>query len=200
MGSKEAWAGYRVDGDGNVLVPLRDDGNRLSAVYRLNESGSAEILAGTGDDKGLHHVIGGQISKDPEQPILMADDLFSAIELNRLMKKPVVWAIKSENLVAVGKNLRRFNPDRKIFIAAMDVHMAIVNIPRDHAKNAASAIEADLLFPPLSDLDKKRNRVSFGDMLKSGQVEAVQKAIEAAGIDREDKKRKRPTGHVRGIE
>src|SRR5690606_33146931 len=157
--------------------PLRDGGNRLSAVYRVNESGSVETLAGTGDDKGLHHVIGGRVSKNPDDPILMADDLISAIELNRLTEKPVVWTVNSENLEAVGKTLRRFNPNRKIVIAAMDAHMAVENKPLDHAKKAVASIEADLLYPPLSDQDKKRNKISFGDILKSGQIDVVKTAL-----------------------
>lgn len=145
-------------------------------------------MVGTGSDKGLHHVIGGRISKDPDDPILIADDLISAIELNRLTKKPVVWAVTSENLEAVGKTLRRFNPDRKIVIAAIDAHMAVENKPLDHAKKAAVAINADLLYPPLSDQDKKRNKMSLGDMLKSGQIDAVKNALKIAGIDRKGKK------------
>ncbi|WP_404424230.1 TraI/MobA(P) family conjugative relaxase [Thalassospira australica] len=200
MGSYKAWAGFRVDDTGNVLIPLRDCGNRLSAVYRINEKGSVETLGGTGDDKGLHHVIGGRISKDPDDPILMADDLISAIELNRLTKKPVVWAVKSENLEAVGKTLRRFNPDRKIVIAAMDAHMAVENKPLDHAKKAAIAIDADLLSPPLSDQDKKRNYMSFGDMLKSGQIDGVKTSLKKVGIDGDDKPLNRQKGRAQEIE
>lgn len=200
MGTEKAWAGFRVDDAGNVLIPLRDGGNRLSAVYRINGNGSVESLVGTGDDTGLHHVIGGRVSKNPDDPILMADDLTSAIELNRLTKKPVVWAVKPENLEAVGKTLRKFNPDRKIVIAAMDAHMAVENKARVHAQKAASAIKADLLFPPLSDLDKKRNSMSFGDVLKSGQIDVVRTALQKVEIVGVEKPRKRQKGKARGIE
>ena len=199
MGTEKAWAGFRVDDAGNVLIPLRDGGNRLAAVYRVNESGSVETLVGTGSDKGLHHVIGERISKDPDDPILIADDLISAIELNRLTNKPVVWSVKSENLAAVGKTLRRFNPDRKIVIAAMDAHMAVENKPMVHAKKAAIAIDADLLSPPLSDQDKKRNKMSFGDILKTGKIDAVKNALKTAGVDGDDTTRKRQKDHTRGI-
>ncbi|UKV13301.1 hypothetical protein L6172_14725 [Thalassospiraceae bacterium SW-3-3] len=200
MGTEKAWADFRVDDAGNILIPLRDGGNRLSAVFRVNENGSVETLASTGGNNGLHHVIGGRISKDPEEPILMADDLTSAIELNRLTKKPVVWAVKPENLEAVGKTLRSFNPDRKIVIAAMDAHMAVENKARVHAQKAASAIKADLLCPPLSDQDKKRNSMSFGDVLKSGKINEVKTALKKVGIVGVEKTRKPQKGKARGID
>ncbi|MDP2699922.1 TraI/MobA(P) family conjugative relaxase [Thalassospira sp.] len=190
IGSVEAWRGYRVDQDGNVLVPLRGGGNRLAAVYRLDSSGTGEIIAGAGGDKGLHHVVGGRISKDKDEPILIADDLTSAIELNRITKKPVVWSIDSENLKAVGESLRRLHPDRNILFAAMDAHMAIDNRPLAHAKQAASAINGDVMLPPLSDQDRKRNSMSFADLLKSGQIEAVRTALKEAGIEGDGKKKK----------
>ncbi len=200
MGSEKAWAGFRVDDAGNVLIPLRDAGNRLSAVHRVNNSGYVETQAGVGGVQGLHHIIGGALSKDPEVPILLADDLVSAIELNRLTKKPVVWAVKSENLEVVGKNLRRLNPDRKIVIAATDAHMAIENKPLDQARKAAEASGADMLYPPLSDPDKKQNKMSFGDLIRSGQTKAVKAALKKAGIDGKDKKQKRSRSQGQAID
>jgi phage/plasmid primase-like uncharacterized protein len=112
LGTAKAWANYRVDEDGKVLVPLRDSGNRLCAIYRIDKDGSGEMLAGPGNDKGLHHVVGGKLSRNPKEPILIADDLVSAIELNRLTGKPAVWAVKAENLKAVAEIFRRFNRQR----------------------------------------------------------------------------------------
>lgn len=200
MGSEKAWAGFRVDGAGNVLIPLKDAGNRLSAVQRVNNSGYVETLVGVGSVQGLHHVIGGALSKDPDDPILMTDDLISAIELNRLTKKSVVWAVKSENLEIVGKNLRRHNPDRKIVIAATDAHMAIENRPLDQARKAVMVSGADLLYPPLSDPDKKQNKMSFGDLIKSGQTKAVKAALKKAGIDVENKKKRRSRSQGQAID
>lgn len=200
MGSVKAWAGFRVDGAGNVLIPLKDAGNRLSAVQRVNNSGYVETLVGVGSVQGLHHVIGGALSKDPDDPILMTDDLISAIELNRLTKKSVVWAVKSENLEIVGKNLRRHNPDRKIVIAATDAHMAIENRPLDQARKAVMVSGAVLLYPPLSDPDKKQNKMSFGDLIKSGQTKAVKAALKKAGIDVENKKKRRSRSQGQAID
>lgn len=102
----------------------------------------------------------------------------------------MVWAVKAENLKAVAEIFRCFNPKHQIVIAATDAHMAIENKPLEHAKKAAVAIDADLLPPPLSDQDKKHNNMSFGDLLKSGQIEAVKTALANAGINGEERKRK----------
>ncbi|AUG55274.1 TraI/MobA(P) family conjugative relaxase [Thalassospira marina] len=129
LGSAKAWAQYRVDQDGKVLIPLRDSGNRLAALYRIDTDGSGKMITGPGSDNGLHHVVGGKLSKNPKEPILIADDLVSAIELNRLTGKPVVWAVKAENLKAVAENLRKFNPKHELVIAATDAHVAKENRP-----------------------------------------------------------------------
>ncbi|WP_417814510.1 TraI/MobA(P) family conjugative relaxase [Thalassospira alkalitolerans] len=195
MGTERAWSGFRVDGEGNTLIPLRDGGNRLSGVYRVSPSGSVETLAGTGGIKGAHHIVGGRISKDPTEPILIADDLTSAIELNRHTRKPVVWAVNSENLKAVGENIRRYNPDREILFAAMDAHMAKENIPLDLAREAAQAIKVEVLVPPLSEHDKKRNSMSFGDLLKGSDRSKVSDTLRSVGIKQKQKDTK-PTQKV----
>tara|TARA_R110001583_G_scaffold87175_1_gene227782 strand:+ start:1132 stop:4281 length:3150 start_codon:yes stop_codon:yes gene_type:complete len=182
LGTAKAWAGYRVDEDGKVLVPLRDSGNRLCAIYRIDKDGSGEILAGPGDDKGVHHVVGGSLSRNQKEPILIADDLISAIELNRLTQKPVVWAVKAENLKPVAENLRRFMPKHRIVIAATDAHVAKENRPMALAKEAAEAVKAKLLVPPLSDNDRKRNVMSFGEMLRQNGVDQLRKPLQKSGL------------------
>ena len=182
MGTAKAWANYRVDEAGNVLVPLRDSGNRLCAIYRIDKDGSGEILAGPGDDKGLHHVVGSKLSRNPKEPILIADDLVSAIELNRLTQKPVVWAVKAENLKPVAENLRRFNPKHQIVIAATDAHMAKENRPIELAQEAANAVGATLVVPPSSQHDRARNVTSFGEILRHGKTSQVEKTLYKAGL------------------
>jgi phage/plasmid primase-like uncharacterized protein len=182
MGRKAAWAGFRVDTNGNVLIPLRDGGNRLSAVYKINQDGSSQTLAGGGSDKGLHHVVGGPLSNDKKEPILIADDLVSAIELNRLTKKPVVWSVHSENLEDVGKTLRRYHPDRKIVIAATDAHMASKNQPLENAKRAAEHIMGDIVLPPLGDLERKRKLMTFGEVLRAGEKISVKAVLSKVGV------------------
>jgi phage/plasmid primase-like uncharacterized protein len=161
MGTAKAWAGYRVDEDGKVLIPLRDGGNRLVAIYQIDADGSGEMLAGPGNDKGLHHVVGGKLSRNPKEPILITDDFISAIELNRLTQKPVVWAVKAENLKAVAEIMRRFNPEHQIIIAATDVHMTKENQRMALAKEAAKAVNGTVAIPQLSEDKRKRNIMLF---------------------------------------
>jgi phage/plasmid primase-like uncharacterized protein len=182
LGTAKAWAAYRMDEDGKVLVPLRDSGNRLCAIYRIDKDGSGEILAGPGDEKGVHHVVSGRLSRNPKEPVLIADDLVSAIELNRLTQKPVVWAVKAENLKPVAENIRRFNPKHQIVIAATDAHMAKENRTMKMAIEATSVVNGTLLIPPLSEDDKKRNAMTFGEMLPRKSIIQVTKALNNAGV------------------
>jgi phage/plasmid primase-like uncharacterized protein len=116
--------------------------------------------------------------------LLIADDLVSAIELNRLTQKPVVWAVKTENLKAVVENIRRLNPKRQIVIAVTDAYMAKENQPMELAKEAAEAVLGTLVIPPLSENDRKRNMMSFGDLLKTGNNDAVKRTMKTAGIEK----------------
>ncbi|AUG53485.1 hypothetical protein CSC3H3_12750 [Thalassospira marina] len=150
LGTAKAWAQYRVDRDGKVFIPLRDSGNRLAALYRINTDGSGEMITGPGNDKGLHHIVGGKLSKNPKEPILIADDLVSAIELNRQTGKPVVWAVTTENLKAVAENLRQFNSKHEIVIAATDAHMTRENWSLCLPQQAFKAINGTLIVPPLA--------------------------------------------------
>ncbi|WP_114090650.1 TraI/MobA(P) family conjugative relaxase [Thalassospira profundimaris] len=129
LGTAKAWAQYRVDKDGKVLIPLRDGGNRLVALYQVDADGSGEMSTGPGSDNGLHHVVGGKLPKNPKEPILIADDLVSALELNRLTEKPVVWTVTTENLKAVAETVRRFNPKHEIVIAASDAYPEEISKP-----------------------------------------------------------------------
>jgi phage/plasmid primase-like uncharacterized protein len=160
-----------------MLIPLRDGGNRLAAIYQIDADGSGDMLTGPGSEKGLHHVVGGKLSNNPKDPILIADDLVSAIELNRLTGKPVVRAVKLENLKAVAETVRRFNPEHGIVIAATDAHIAKENRPIALAKEAAEAVKGKLLMPPLSEDDKEGVLMSFGQLLKSGNTTSVRKTF-----------------------
>jgi phage/plasmid primase-like uncharacterized protein len=182
MGSATAWAGYRLDQDGKVLVPLKDSGNRLCAIYQMDQDGSGEMLTGPGDDKGLHHIVGGRLSKNSKEPVLIADDFISAIELNRLTGKAVVWAVKAENLKAVAETLRRFNPKREIVVAATDAHMTKENRPMALAKEAAKAVNGTLVVPPLSENDRKRNVISFGELLLHKDTRQVSEILHKTGL------------------
>ncbi len=123
LGTAKVWAQYRIDQNGKVLIPLRDGGNRLAALYQVDADGSDEMITGPGSDKGLHHVVSGKLSKSPKEPIMIADDLVSAIELNRQTGKPVVWTVTTENLKAVAETIRRLNPKHEIVVVAADAHM-----------------------------------------------------------------------------
>ena len=98
------------------------------------------------------------------------------------MGKPVVWAVKAENLKAVAENLRRFNPERKIVIAATDAPMAKGNRPIELAQEAANAVRATLVVPPSSQHDRARNVTSFGEILRHGKTSQVEETLYKAGL------------------
>ncbi|MEQ5777112.1 relaxase/mobilization nuclease domain-containing protein [Thalassospira sp. NFXS8] len=178
LDTTKAWAQYRIDQNGKVLIPLRDSGNRLAALYRVDTDGSGDMITGPGSDKGLHHVVGGKLSKSPKEPIIIADDLVSAIELNRQTGKPVVWTVTTENLKAVAETIRRLNPKHEIVIAATDAHMTKENRPMTLAKEAAEAVKAKLLVPPLSEDARKGNVTSFGEILRQTGANQVRKSLQ----------------------
>ena len=182
LGTTKAWTNYRIDENGKVLIPLRDGGNRLAALYQVDSDGTGDMITGPGSDKGLHHVIGGTLSNNPKDPILIADDLVSAIELNRLTGKPVVWAVKAENLKAVAENLRRFMPKHRIVIAATDAHMAKENRPMALAQEAAKAVKGTLVVPPFSEGGRKQNVMTFGELLLNKNTRQVSEILHETGL------------------
>ncbi len=199
LGAVGVWRGYRVDDEGNILVPLRDGGNRLSGVYRIDQGGSGEMVAGAGNDKGLHHIVGGRISKDKNEPILITDDFATAVEINRLTKKPVVWSVGSANLKAVAENMRRKDQDRPILIAATDAHMAVNNLTLQNALEAAEAVKGEVVRPPLTDNDMKRNLMTLGELVRDGSAKRVVDHLKASGLEQAQAKPNKGKGVDRGM-
>ncbi|OSQ34503.1 hypothetical protein, partial [Thalassospira sp. MCCC 1A01428] len=124
----------------------------------------------------------GTLTRNPKEPILIADDLVSAIELNRLTQKPVVWAVKAEDLEAVAENLRRFMPKHHIVIAATDAHMPKENSSKELAKETANSVNGRLIFPLFSKNDREQNIITLGEMLRQNNTKQVSKMLHKANL------------------
>lgn len=190
LGDVGAWRSFRVDDKENVLVPLRDAGNRLNGVFRVGKNGDGELLGGAGAQAGVRHVIGDRIAKGQKDPVIVADDLISAVALNKISGLSVVWTPGADHLDAVVKDLQRSNKDTPVFVAASDSHMAKDNASLRLATEAAKMADGKVLRPPLTDRDKQENRTTFADLLAANKRADVVRVLREAGALQDKKPKK----------
>lgn len=171
----------RLDDKGNLLVPLRDVGGRLSAVQVVSPDGAVIARHGQDDRPGVFHVVGDR-AKFRRGPLVVAADYASATALHHATGRPVACALDDEALQPVAEALRRRYRDREMVIAATDTHMAKENRSLHLAEAAVQSVDGTLLRPPLDDKAKKQGLSSFGDLAAAGSMEAIRRAVHGTSL------------------
>jgi hypothetical protein len=111
-------AGTRLDDTGNLLLPLRDSSLRLAGVMAVDGAGKTQYRV---DDVGsqetpapLFHVLGGWLGRDGKAPMVVTDNLETAVKLHRETKATVVYA--ADDIESVTKSLQKRFPQRPMHL------------------------------------------------------------------------------------
>jgi phage/plasmid primase-like uncharacterized protein len=111
-------AGTRLDDTGNLLLPLRDSSLRLAGVMAVDGAGKTQYRV---DDVGsqetpapLFHVLGGWLGRDGKAPMVVTDNLETAVKLHRETKATVVFA--ADDIESVTRSLQERFPQRPMHL------------------------------------------------------------------------------------
>ena len=163
--------GLKLDENGNLLVPMRDEKGFLWNLQVIKEDGTKRFLKG-GRKTGLMHVIG-----EGNGPLLIAEGYATAASLEKATGRQVAIGFDAGNLGPVAEALRAKEPERTLVIAADDDHGKERNAGLARAQIAAEAVKAELIVPPLTEAEKAKGLTDFNDIARERGPEALEKLL-----------------------
>lgn len=123
--------GCRINGKGNLIVPLFDKDGKLWNVQEIHADGHKPFLPG-GRVSACFFMI-GQIGR-PDQVICIAEGYATGASIHEATGHATVVAFNSGNIDKVGKEIRALHPHaRLVYCADDDSH----SVPPDAGKKAA---------------------------------------------------------------
>jgi antirestriction protein ArdC/phage/plasmid primase-like uncharacterized protein len=176
--------GLKVDENGNLLVPMRDEKGFLWNLQVIREDGTKRFLKG-GRKTGLMHVIG-----DGNGPLLIAEGYATAASLEKATGRQVAVAFDAGNLGPVAEALKAKEPERALVIAADDDHGKERNAGLARAREAAEAVKAELIVPPLTEAEKAKGLTDFNDIARERGPEALKAHLALLVQDKAPEKQK----------
>jgi putative DNA primase/helicase len=167
--------GARVDGDGFLLVPMRDTDGKLWNIERINPQDFRDKrgLPG-GRRKGCYFGIG-----KPTGSLVVAEGFATGASIHEATGHAVAVAFNAGNLLPVATALRGKYPSLRIILAADDDWRTAGNPGMTQATAAAQAVSGWLAVPsfPAQRPDKATD---FNDLQALCGADAVHQCIEQA--------------------
>lgn len=149
----------RQDKENNLLVQMKDTNGFAWNVQMIHPDGTKRYLK-NGRKAGLMHTLPG---KDGG-PILIAEGYATAATLHQATGLTAVVAFDASNLVDVATALRAEHPDRPLVMAADDDHTRKINAGLNKAQEAANAVGATIIVPPLTTAEKAEGLTDWNDL------------------------------------
>lgn len=143
--------GGRFSPGGNFVIPMQDTERRtygLQVIYPAKKNGRDKDFWPAGLAKKGHFFLIGGI---PDRLLLIAEGFATAASINQATNLPVAVAFDAGNLLPVAKSLRAKYKRAKILICADDDYRTEGNPGITHARNAALAVEGEVVFPVFTD-------------------------------------------------
>ncbi len=167
----------KVETDGTLLVPMRDDG-KLWNIERINPNDFKDKRGlNGGRRKGLYHVIGGK----PIDTLLIASGYSTSASCYEATGITTVVAFNDSNIPAVAKAMRLKFQSLKIIICGDDDSQNTVNSGLKYSTEAATAIGGFLAVPDFV-ADRPDKATDFNDLHQLVGADAVKRCIEAATL------------------
>lgn len=169
--------GLKVNERGALLVPCHDVDGELHSLQKIDRDGNKLFLKG-GRQKGVMFVIDPD-GKLGHETAIICEGYATGATLHDRTGKPVVVAFNAGNILPVSQALRDRYPDGSFAIAADNDHKLesrpMGNVGILKAQEAAEAIGAQVLIPPLTPQEKAKSFTDWNDL----QAERGPKAVEA---------------------
>jgi len=155
----------RQDKRGVLLIPLRDQQDRLQSLQKILPDGTKRFFPG-GKIQGGRLVIAG----DDTLPLCLCEGYATGISIHRATGCSVGIAFSAGNLLPVAKGLRDQNPMRDIIICADNDKS---DIGQYKGSKAAIAIKARLVVPSFASDEGS----DFNDLQQQTSLDEVRRQI-----------------------
>lgn len=171
MAKKVRAHGLRAYGQA-LMVPLVD-GDELQSLQFIGPDGAKKFLAG-GRVGGCWHSIG-----KPGDTICIAEGYATAATIHESTGLCVLVAFNAGNLLAVAQATRSRHPGARLIVCADDDAATLGNPGLVKAREAASAVGANLAVPDFGS-EARDGLTDFNDLYRCLGVEAVRACIDRA--------------------
>ncbi len=175
--------GVKLDAEGRMIVPLRDEAGRLQSLQFVGADKKAYLTGGR--KEGLFHSI------DPEgylrdgsklkatDTLVIAEGYSTGSTAHAITNKPTIVAFDADNLVRVAKVIREKHPQVTILIAAdNDHHLPNKQKPLPNkglvkAEEAAKATGGFVITPRFNKVEQQKGLTDWNDMEASRGLDAT---------------------------
>lgn len=165
--------GARVDGDGRLVVPLRDADGKIWSLETIDRDGKKLFLPG-GRKKGLFFWIGSG-----GKSLVIAEGFATAASIYEATGTRVAVAFDAGNLTPVAEAIRAADPAPYIVVAAdndCETHAPPIENPGLHyARQAAAAAGGTVAVPEWPEPSGKK--LDFNDLALADGPETVARII-----------------------
>ncbi len=162
---------------GRLLVVPVKQGDGLSTLELVDESGCKAALAGRGTKAGGYWAAQPLPRGDGPEPLLVGEGVATVLTASAATGCLAVAALSSGNLGAVAQVMRQRYPTRPIVILADLVKTT--GEPDRHAMEAARAVGGKLAVPNFGP-DREPWQTDFNDFARNFRPEAVKQIVDGA--------------------
>ena len=163
------------ENNGNLLIPLTNENGQLSSLQFINNYGKKWFLK-NGKIKGNHFTLGNILNASK---VIISEGYSTAASLFDVTNLPQVIAFNANNLVETAIVICSKYPDIEIIIAADNDFMGEQNTGLIKGKEAARAVNGELIFPKFISNDLGSD---FNDFVNLYGKDKLSSALSAQGV------------------
>lgn len=180
----------KIDKYQNLLIPFKDENNKLWSLQRINKDGKKIIgviktskelnLEYSAKKKGCFYT---QEPLEKQDEFLICEGFATAMTIQKALNKPTIMAIDAGNLSAVIENLNKKFPNKQITIFADNDLKAELQGKNNVGLESANALKAKypqikIIIPQISNLEAKEGMSDFNDIFLKKGIDEIKKQCE----------------------
>jgi putative DNA primase/helicase len=169
--------GLRVDEDGNLIVPITNNGETWS-VQKIGKDGTKHFLTGS-RKKGGYFLIGANKEDGSQDPIIIVEGYATGATVHDATGYTVCVAFDAGNLLPVTKRLRELYPKTQLVVCADDDVHTPGNPGITKATEAAQTVGALLAVPEFGS-NRPPDVSDFNDLARIYGFDAVRNSLARA--------------------
>ena len=188
----------KQDSRGSLLIPLRDENNKIWSVQRIFPNGDKIIgIIKTKEEKeqgieysakksGCFHIVGAKRLEHCKE-FIITEGFATAATIYKALNKPVIMGVDAGNLIKIVETLKnKFNNIPITLIADNDRKRelkGLSNVGVETAKEIQQKFsDIKIIIPKISDQEAEQGMSDFNDIYLKKGIDEVKNQIEAANF------------------